>query len=204
MGSTARAKRVTRGPLRQTLLGQSRCDVSSAEPRDRLAQHRAYCPGSRIFARRIKLQLAVRDTKSSCPGRVREGRLRPNARKPGPRGNKHGPKGLFGHRGRGATARQRALQQSQSPAASGRAHQLGLGAGIVLLALANLVALVEKLDLLHVVECLRQRAFRLLQLELEIGSRWLEILPGAPWPPWRKWDRRNGWGLECRRGPARF
>ena len=57
MGSAARAKRVTRGPLGQTLL-QSRCDVSSAEPRDRLAQHRAYCPGSRIFARRIKLRLA--------------------------------------------------------------------------------------------------------------------------------------------------
>src|SRR5262249_52710411 len=54
--------------------------------------------------------------------------------------------------------------------------ELGLLAGVLLGALAHLVALVEQLDLLHFLERLAERGLGILELRLELLGRALEVL----------------------------
>src|SRR5690242_2036319 len=52
---------------------------------------------------------------------------------------------------------------------SSRAHQRGMIADLIP-ALAHLVALVEQLELLHLLECFRKGRFGLFELELKLGG----------------------------------
>jgi hypothetical protein len=56
------------------------------------------------------------------------------------------------------------------------AVELGLFAGIGVGAFARLIALVEQLDLLELLECLAERRLRIIQLGLELARRAAQVL----------------------------